>query len=241
MSEEQLQILELIRDYPLLTAHQLCRLTGRSYTAVQEALWQFSKGPKSLLQKLRENMYSKYVYALSKRGVEQFGGKFHDLSDKSVYFLAHERLANEALVEIATKYDDVELHMQGREAWDSSEGIRPDKFLVIRSGERRRAVFLEAETGKNKAKEYLKKITAYVRYREKHFTGKPETWRHPKYGIKRFSVLTVAPSEKEARELALLAIPLIPKAYSKLFLFSGIPINECIVPHEPRLYRLMEG
>jgi hypothetical protein len=240
MSEEQLQLLELIRDYPLLTAHQLCRLTGRSYTAVQETLWQFSKSPKPLLQKLRENMYSRYVYALSRRGIEQLGGKFHDLSDKSVYFLAHERLANEALVEIATQYE-IELHMQGRQAWDSSEGVRPDKFLVIRSGERRRAVFLEAETGKNKTKEYLKKITAYVQYRQKHFAGKPETWKHPKYATKTFSVLTVTPSEKEATELVQLASPLIPKAYAKLFLFSRIPISECIVPHETKRCGLMEG
>jgi hypothetical protein len=240
MSEEQLQILELIRDYPLLTAHQLCRLTGRSYTAVQETLWQFSKGEKPLLQKLRENMYSRYVYALSRKGAEQLGGKFHDLSDKSVYFLAHERLANEALVEIATSYE-IELHQQGREAWDTSEGIRPDKFLVVRSGERRRAFFLEAETGKNKVKDYLKKIAAYVRYREKHFAGKPENWKHPKYAVKTFSVLTVAPSENEAQELAVLATPLIPKAYSKLFLFSGIPITDCLVPHEAKRYDLMEG
>jgi len=181
-----------------------------------------------------------YVYALSRKGVQQLGGKFHDLSDKSVYFLAHERLANEALVEIATQYE-VELHMQGREAWDSSEGIRPDKFLVIRSGERRRAVFLEAETGKNKTKEYLKKIAAYVQYRQTHFIGKPETWKHPKYAIKSFSVLTITPSEKEATELALLAAPLISKAYSRLFLFSAVPIGACIVAHAARRYSLMEG
>jgi len=229
MSEQELQLLFAIRDLPLITAEQLAHKLHRHPQAVRRTLEKFSSGTKPLLQRMREDAYTPYVYALTRAGVKHFGGQFVSLKKRSFYFLAHEILCNEVMINLSLNYE-IELCWQGRKAWD--EQIHPDRFLILKSAERRRALFVEVETGTNADQDFKKKIENYITYRDKHFAGKPEGWKHPKYGVKTFSVLTLGTSESHARKLADLSAPFIPPVIRKLFLFSALPMELCIVPHE---------
>jgi hypothetical protein len=236
MSEQELQLLFSIRDLPLITAQQLAHKLCRHPQAVRRTLEKFSLGAKPLLQRMREDAYTPYVYALSREGVKHFGGQFVNLKERSSYFLTHEIFCNEAMIVLSLSYE-IELCLQGRTAWDQE--IHPDRFLILKSGERRRALFVEVETGTNADPDFKKKVENYLKYRERHFGGKPEGWRHPKYGVKTFSVLTVGTSEAHARKLADLSAPVIPSLIRKLFLFSALPIESCIVPHEVERHPLI--
>jgi hypothetical protein len=229
MSEQEFQLLLVIRDMPLVTAEQLAKKLRRHPQAVRRTLEKLSSGTKPILQRMREDAYTPYVYALSRAGVKNFGGQFINLKERSSYFLAHEIFCNEVMIDLFLQYE-IESRWQGRRAWD--EDIHPDRFLVLKSGERRRALFVEVETGTNADPDFKKKIENYIKYREKHFAGKPDGWKHPKYGVKSFSVLTVGTSKTHARKLIELSAPIIPPLIRKLFLFCWLPIELCIVPHE---------
>jgi len=236
MSEQELQLLFAIRDLPLITAEQLANKLRRHPQAVRRTLEKFSSVTKPLLQRMREDAYTPYVYALTREGVKHFGGQFVSLKERSSYFLTHEIFCNEVMIDLSLNYE-IEVCWQGRKAWDQE--IHPDRFLILKSGERRRALFVEVETGTNADPDFKKKIEDYIKYREKYFVGKPEGWKHHKYGVKIFSVLTVGTSEVHARKLADLSAPIIPHLIRKLFLFSSLPIGMCIVPHEVEQYPLI--
>lgn len=238
MSEQELQLLLAIRDLPLITADQLAKKLRRHPQAVRRSLEKFASGTKPILQRMREDAYTPYVYALNRAGVKNFGGQFLNLKERSSYFLTHEIFCNEVMIDLYLQYE-IELCWQGRRAWD--EGIHPDRFLILKSEERRRALFVEVETGANADPDFKKKIESYIKYRQKHFVGKPEGWKHPKYGIKTFSVLTVGTSEIHTQKLADLSATIIPSLIRKLFLFSSVPIGLCIVPHESELYSLISS
>lgn len=237
MSKERLELIHFIGSYPLLTAPQLSRLAGRSEKAVQNTLAIFSARTKPVVQKIRKDMYSRYHYALSKWATTEFGGNFVDLKNRSTYFLDHDELINEVLIDLSFKYK-VEVSIGGRKAWD--EQIHPDRFLILNNGAKKRAFFLEAETGKNRDDDFIEKIEGYVAYWQKHFPkDPPKDWKHPKYRVRTFTVLTVCTSEQKAADLAATCAPSIPEKDQKLYLFSSLPVQDCIVAHEPARYPLM--
>jgi hypothetical protein len=141
------------------------------------------------------------------------------------------------LIDLSFKHK-VEASIGGRKAWD--EQIHPDRFLVLNNGLKKRAFFLEAETGKNKDDDFIEKIEGYVAYRQKHFPrATQEGWKHPKYQVKTFTVLTVCTTEQKAIDLAATCAPVIPEKDRKLYLFSFLPVKDCIVAHESTRYPLM--
>jgi hypothetical protein len=65
MSNDELQLVLLIRDYPLINIEQLCRLTKRPMQSVARSLKKLLGEKKPLINRneKRENINKKYVYA----------------------------------------------------------------------------------------------------------------------------------------------------------------------------------
>ncbi len=228
MSEQELQLILLVRDYPLITAEQLQRLTGRPWlNAIERSLLKLIRDG-YLQRNKRENINTKYVYALTKKAAQEkhIGGKVIDLSERKDFTLKHEIFINEVHIDLR---DRLRVWKQGRELWKN--GVQPDAFFQVQQGENVRSFFLEAERQTNNPEFFREKIQGYVHLRESR------GYEH--LGIRTFSLLVVTLDEAHATRLAQESSALIEPKDRKLYLFSSLPIQDCIVPHDSARYPLM--
>lgn len=150
MSNHEKELICLIRDYPLITAEQLCRLTDRSMQSVGRSLLKLcnEKPPYINRNVNRESINTKYVYAVTRHAAQdkEIGGHPVDLSERKDKGLRHEELITE--IHISLK-DQVTYWRQDRKTlW--KHGVQPDAFFKVQlSKDRKRSYFLEAETGTN--------------------------------------------------------------------------------------------
>ena len=226
MSKEEFDIILLIRDFPLITSYQIQRLTGRHFKAIERSLLKLARTG-YIQRNKRENINRPYVYALTRRAikVKEIGGYYIDLSDRKDLTLRHEEFINDVHIELRP------YTWQQREKEICKYGIQPDAFFQLKSGERTRSFFLEAERHTNNARFFRKKIEGYIALRN--------TKAYEYFGINQFTVLTVGVDEAHTRELAEITAHLIDPKHRKLYLFSPLPVQTCIVPHDIDRYPLM--
>jgi hypothetical protein len=226
MNPEQ-KLICLIRDYPLITVDQLCRLTGRPMQSVGRSLKKLCKEKRPYINRNqnKESPNTAYVYAVTKWAAaeKEIGGYPIDLSERKDKGLKHETLIND--IHIALR-EQVTYWVQDRKTlW--RHGVQPDAFFKIKLGEAKRCYFLEAETGTNNNFDVLDKYRGYERLRQKM---KTETLNW--LPMVKFSVLTVCPNAESAQALAddILKEKIIDPAYLKAFyVFSTLPIAEPLI------------
>ena len=212
----------LIRDYPLITVEQLCRLTGRSNQSVARSLKKLCEEKKPYINRNenKETPNTPYVYAITKHASQEkeIGGYPVDLFERKDKGLGHEILINE--IHIALKEQVIYWIQDRKTLW--RHGVQPDAFFKLQLGERKRSFFLEAETGKNNNLDVLAKYKGYERLRQ---TMKKENldW----LPMVKFSVLTIRPTAESAQALAddVFKEQIIDVSYKDFYVFSTLPIT----------------
>jgi hypothetical protein len=211
----------LIRDYPLITVEQLCRLTGRANQSLGRSLLKLCKEKRPFINRNenKESPNTPYVYAVTKYAAaeKEIGGYPIDLSERKDKGLKHEIMINEIHM---TLREQVIYWVQDRKTlW--RHGVQPDAFFKVQTPEGKRSYFLEAETGTNNNLDVLTKYKGYERLR---LLMKKETldW----LPMIKFSVLTVRPTQESAQTLAQEVIKerVIDETYKGFYLFASLPL-----------------
>lgn len=221
MSNLETDTICLIRDYPLITVDQLCRLTERPMQSVARSLKKLcdEKKPYINRNKNRETPNTPYVYAITKHAALQkdIGGYPVDLSERKDKGLRHEILIND--IHIALR-EQVIYWMQDRKTlW--KHGVQPDAFFKLQIGERKRSFFLEAETGTNNNLDVLIKYRGYEKLRRQMKTETLD-W----LPMIKFSVLTVCPTPQSAQALAQEVFrDIVDPDYAGFYLFVSFPLG----------------
>jgi Replication-relaxation len=213
----------LIRDYPLITVDQLCRLTGRPMQSVARSLLKLCKQKRSYINRNqnKESPNTPYVYAVTKWAAaeKEIGGYPIDLSERKDKGLKHEILIND--IHIALK-DQVIYWIQDRKTlWRN--GVQPDAFFKLQLPQGKRSFFLEAETGTNNNLDVLNKYRGYERLRRRM---KSETFDW--LPMAKFSVLTIRPTQESAQALAdeVFKEKIVDGDYAGFYLFSSLPLGK---------------
>jgi len=221
MSDLETDIICLIRDYPLVTVDQLCRLTGRPMQSIARSLKKLCDEKKPYINRNshKETPNTPYVYALTKHAAteKEIGGYPVDLSERKDKGLRHEILTNE--IHIALRSQVIYWIQDRKTLW--RYGVQPDAFFKLQIGERKRSFFLEAETGTNNNLDVLAKYRGYEKLRR---LMKTETldW----LPMIKFSVLTVRPSKESAHALAQEVFKdIVEPDYTGFYLFSCLPLG----------------
>ena len=260
MSDDELQLILFIRDYPLITVEQLCRLTGRPMQSVARSLKKLlgQKNPLINRNEKRESINTPYVYAITRhaKADKNIGGSPIDLTSRKDKGLKHEQMITD--VHIALK-DFVMYWRQGKKTlWHN--GIQPDAFFKLQKGEKRRSYFLEAEFGTNNLDDVLAKYQGYVKLHESIQKLNSEVERLEEEGasldhlerkmrelhdwlpMKTFSVLTVCQTETAA-QLLLKAVEerkILAAKFKRVYLFSFLPVTHCFITYDTTRYPLMD-
>lgn len=222
MSNHELSLICLIRDFPLITVDQLAYVTDRPMQSVGRSLLKLCKEKPPYINRNqnRQSPNTPYVYAITKHAAQdkEIGGYPVDLSERKDKGIRHEILINDIHIELMM---DVVYWRQDRKTlW--KHGVQPDAFFKVKAGEKKRSYFLEAETGTNNPQDLLAKYEGYERLR---LLMKKETldW----LPMIKFSVLTVCPSAQSARALEqeLLREQIIDPAYKGFYIFTALPLN----------------
>ncbi|MGA9770441.1 MAG: replication-relaxation family protein [Blastocatellia bacterium] len=225
MDEEQTLIC-LIRDYPLITVEQLCRLTGRPMQSVGRSLLKLCKERRSYINRneKRQTPNTPHIYAITKYAAQEkeIGGYPIDLSERKDKGISHEILIND--IHIALKDQVIYWRQYRKTLW--RHGIQPDAFFKLQLGDKKRSFFLEAETGSNNPQDILAKCRGYERLRQ---IMKKETldW----LPMVKFSVLTIRPSAESAQALAdeVFKEKIIDPDYKTFYIFSTLPITQPLI------------
>jgi len=225
MNDEQTLIC-LIRDYPLITVDQLCRLTGRPMQSVGRSLKKLceQKRPYINRNENKESPNTPYVYAVTKWGAaeKEIGGYPINLSERKDKGLKHEALIND--IHIALREQVIYWIQDRKTLW--KHGVQPDAFFKVKLGEAKRSYFLEAETGTNNNFDVLEKYRGYERLR---LLMKKETldW----LPMVKFSVLTILPTKEstQALEQEVYKEKIIDPTYKAFYVFSTLPITEPLI------------
>ena len=172
----------------------------------------------------KESPNTPYVYAVTKYAVadKEIGGYPIDLSERKDKGLKHETLINDIHIELR---EQVIYWVQDRKTlWRN--GVQPDAFFKLQSGERKRSFFLEAETGTNNPQDILDKYRGYEKLRLRMRSEKLD-W----LPMIKFSVLTVRPTIESAEVLAdeVLKESVIDPAFKDFYIFSSLPFAEPLV------------
>jgi len=225
MNEEHTLIC-LIRDYPLITVEQLCRLTGRPMQSVARSLLKLCNEKRPYINRndKRQSPNTPYIYAVTKYATQEkeIGGYPIDLSERKDKGIKHEVLINDIHIELR---EQVIYWVQSRKIlW--RHGIQPDAFFKLKLGEAKRSYFLEAETGTNNSFDVLEKYKGYEKLRA---LMKKEAldW----LPMVKFSVLTILPTKEAAKELEqeVYKEKIIDPAYKEFYVFCTLPITEPLI------------
>ena len=222
MSNLETAIICVIRDYPLATVDQLCRLTGRPMQSVARSLKKLCEEKKPYINRNqnKESPNTPYVYAVTRHAAaeKEVGGYPVDLLQRRDKGLRHEILIND--IHIALKEQVIYWIQDRKTLW--KYGVQPDAFFRLQLGERKRSFFLEAETGTNNNLDVLAKYRGYEKLR---FLMKKETldW----LPMVKFSVLTVRPTPESAQTLAeqIFKEKIVEPDYKDFYLFSSLPLD----------------
>jgi Replication-relaxation len=226
MSNFETDIICLIRDYPLITVDQLCRLTGRPMQSVARSLLKLCKEKRPYINRNenKESPNTPYVYAVTKWAAQEkeIGGYPIDLSERKDKGLKHEILINDIHIELREQV----IYWKQDKKTICRYGVQPDAFFQLRLGERKRSFFLEAETGTNNHLFVLDKYRGYERLRRRMKTETLD-W----LPMVKFSVLTVRPTTESAQALAheVYKEKIIDGDYEAFYVFSTLPITEPLI------------
>jgi len=228
MSNFETDIICLIRDYPLITVDQLCRLTGRPMQSVARSLKKLceEKRPYINRNEKKENIAKPYVYAVTKNAAQDksIGGYPVDLSERKDKGLTHEILITD--IHIALKDQVIYWRQDRKTLW--RYGIQPDAFFKykLHDGEKgKRSFFLEAETGSNNPVDVYAKYQGYEKLR-----GLMQAQKLDWLPMIKFSVLTVLPTAEDALDLQkeLIKQNIIDKDYvAAYYIFT--PLSELLI------------
>jgi|SRR5215213_802426 len=220
MSNHEKELICYVRDYPLITAEQLCRLTDRTMQSVGRSLLKLcnEKPPYINRNKNRESINTKYVYAVTRHAAldKEYGGHPVDLSERKDKGLRHEELITE--IHISLKEQVTYWRQDRKHLW--KHGVQPDAFFKVQlPDERRRSYFLEAETGTNNPVDVYRKYRGYERLRDL-MKREQLDW----LPMVKFSVLTILPTPDAARALEkeLYKSEVIDEKYKGFYTFTTL-------------------
>jgi hypothetical protein len=222
MSKGDLQILELIKEFRLVTREQLEQLTGR------QTIWRRLqvKGHTSPLIASKKVFYKRpsnksYPFVFSD----------HPIDRRSESTMAHELLITDIHIALH-KTGFLTFWDQGKEAWKGA--VHQDAFAILRNPsvqgpEDRMHVFIEADQGSENHQQIVEKFQTYIAYPDKPFR-----------------VLFVSLSPLRAQNLKNLAENFIKRQERFYFLFTSADALKsnalariCLMPHEENSSELM--
>ena len=255
ISEKDIEIIQLVHRFNLVTVYHLTALTGRLRQKVNDALIKLTAH--GYLYR-RRFPFKPYLYTINKKALPlliEHGTDPADLPadirirthELTELFLKHTLMVVDIHVALARASENHHINLtrwqeHGQKLYDSvtfnDNGerrklpVRPDAFFTLEdstneNGANQTHIFLEADRSTTNHKRFHDKLKAYDHYHQQGLHTK-------KHGINSFRVLTITLTEARAENLCKAARDVLPNNIRKFYYFA--PMESITAPNPAHIF-----